>query len=172
VTRKYLPWTSVLLNASGGRALNNVLRFYEGMLETDPTMQGGLVSGVDFYYEKPGLPLAYLLRRMPLLSRALHMADVWTLHRHRAQSNRLGVRVEVTEAQAEPWGRFKAPGNSLAGFEFMLRTCLDDILDLRQNSMIRLWGIEWLARGLLDGSLTPEQKKIVGLITEIASRNQ
>lgn len=172
VIRKYFPHSSILLNSAGAQDLRKITDLFTQLVRRDPAFRDNLLSGIDYYYKNP----AY--KEPPVLGKLFDWVDPITLTRlkgrdafeeHRRDAHRVGFKVEVTEAQAEPWGSLISPGNSAQGFRFVLLRCMDHILDPAAESVVRVWGVELLVKRMFEGSLTREHKEIIELITTINS---
>ena len=76
--------------------------------------------------------------------------------------------VEVTEAQMEPWGEARMPGNSIQSLQYVL---LQTVRFLKYDQgwplIIRLWGIEQLADKYIKDENTQQHDKMVELIRKI-----
>jgi hypothetical protein len=88
-----------------------------------------------------------------------------------AASRRIGYAVEVSEGEAEPTGDITSPGNSAKDFRFMLLRCGGNVLDHSVPSVLRIWGIEYLARKVRDGGLNGEHAQICDLIQRLSATN-
>ncbi len=86
------------------------------------------------------------------------------------ESRSLGYRIEVTEAQMEPYGHFQQPGNEVRDLRYMLQRCFDYVLDPKEPALVRLWGVEELVKKMLIGDLTDEHRQIIELVQTINGR--
>lgn len=127
-----------------------------------------VISGVDVYPETPHsmtVPRSNGLQvdtQMALLaSRGEHV-----LHDYVADMTTSGIRTEVTELQAEPWGNRTQPGNSAQSLRFAVLRSLP-FVDTSKPTTLRLWGIEHLYAKLVKGKETEEHKKIDELVQMI-----
>jgi hypothetical protein len=135
------------------------------MIARDQRAAGRLVSGFDFHYRTPLRDSFPVVRHFDQLAYATPFAP--TTEAHIRDSRTLGFRIEVTEAQAEPYEQFTRPGNSAKDFRYVLLRCLDKVLDPEAPALIRIWGVEELAKKLLRGTATDEHRQIVELIQAI-----
>jgi hypothetical protein len=74
----------------------------------------------------------------------------------------------VSEGQAEPNGYLTEPGNSARHFRFMLLRCAESVLDTSRPSVIRVWGIEEMAKKALAGRATAEHEAIYDLVRRLS----
>ena len=172
----HMPETNILLNAlgmadikdfrSGVSHVQTVTKVFTDIIRERPSLRGKLVSGFDYYHVlgKPRVPLMCIPDQVALANIRL---DNLT-ETNKSMADLLGFKVEVTEAQMEPWGTF-IPGNSLAHLQFVLKRCLG-IVNNSVPSTIRLWGVERLALKMLDNKHTPEHEAICTLIASINAR--
>jgi hypothetical protein len=89
------------------------------------------------------------------------------LAEHQREARMLGFRIEVTEGQAEPYGKFTEPGNSARDFRFLLLRCLEKVLDPSAPKLLRIWGVEELTKHMLRNELTREHHQIIEMIQTI-----
>jgi hypothetical protein len=90
-----------------------------------------------------------------------------TLGRNVWDARDLGYEVEVSEAQAEPYGQFQSPGNSVRDFRFLLLRCLREVLDPEKPGLVRVWGVERLVQRMQAGDLTDEHRRIIEVIQNV-----
>jgi hypothetical protein len=145
VRRSPFADASFVLSSSEGTDLARIAALFERLIQSDAALRGRLVSGYNYYPFTPppldfpgtGGPLA-ALRRLWYSPRRSAAAD-----RAHPSDRASGYRIEVTEAQCEPWGREVRAGNSLLLYQHVLAECIDHILDPGQDeSVIRMWGLE------------------------------
>lgn len=166
----YFGDAHVLVNSAQGLDLNRIARFFELLIRRRPELRGRLISGFDIY---PFLPPA---SDFPVLRQILGSIRA----RHREWDRQVGpnlewahdpvsgYRIEVTEAQAEPFGSHPSVGNSLPHFQHVLAECFDRVLDPSQEeSLIRLFGIEYQLRLQQSGRAGPENLAILDLTRRI-----
>jgi hypothetical protein len=136
---------SFIVSSAEAFHLDRVAAFIRAAIAEDPRLQGRFTSGFNHY---PFLPPVVA---MPIAREVLDIARDW--HRRwrgaarrnwaRARDPFYGYRIEVSEAQCEPWGPEQRAGNSVALYQHVLADCIDGILDPQQDeSVIRMWGIE------------------------------
>lgn len=168
---KEFPKTKFLFNSAGRLDLNNIVGLIKKAKKDSNLSEGKFVVGIDYYYKYPGKQKWPILRDLDNLQLTVpwSKSTQWNI----SNSRKLKYDIEVTEAQFEPWGEHDSPGANLREFEFVLKRCRDKILDIktRQNSLIRLWGIELFTRSYLREELTQEQQNIVNLIQEINKKS-
>jgi hypothetical protein len=143
VRRSTFADASFVVSSSEGTDLTRIADLFERLLGTDPSLRGRLVSGYNYYpFTPPPLDLPVVGEQLAALRRW------WYAPRRGAAANRArarstGYRIEVSEAQCEPWGTEQRAGNSLALYQHVLAECIDHILEPQQaESVIRMWGIE------------------------------
>lgn len=165
---KYFPHASILLNSAGEKDLAQIYAFYSELAK-NPKMIGRLIAGIDFYFKKPDTPTLPLFGKVdPITWNAL--LGKTTFGEYIGKFRNMGVAVEDTEIQAEPWGSETSPGNSSQDFFYAIKRCLDHLIDQRaQKSILRVWGVEELVLSKMSGSATGEHKKILQAISEINS---
>jgi hypothetical protein len=159
------PEAEILVTSAGRLNLNSITSFFATHLARDARFSGRLVSGFDFHYQTPLRDSFPVARHFDQISYASPLAPTTEAHIHDARM--LGFRIEVTEAQAEPYAQFKSPGNSARDFRYVLLRCMDRVLDPIKPGLIRIWGVEELAKQLMAGNATDEHRQIVELIQAI-----
>jgi len=87
------------------------------------------------------------------------------LHRER---KRFGFGLEISEAQFEPWGIVKSPGNSVEDFEYLLKNCNTFFPKDYPYKLVRLWGSEELAIKILNKNTSEVHDKLIQSIQVIA----
>jgi hypothetical protein len=161
----YLPRAELMITSAGRLNLDEIRRLFGRLQLEEPDLSGKLVSGFDFHYKTPLRDSFPIVRHFDQISYASLFAE--TLTRNVWDSRDLGFRVEVSEAQAEPYGHFQSPGNSARDFRFLLLRCLDKVLDPSAPGLIRIWGLERLAERMLAGTLTQEHRDIIEIILTV-----
>jgi hypothetical protein len=168
----YFQNASLLVNSAQGRNLERIADFFRFLIRTRPALKGRLTSGFDLYpFLPPVIKFPVLTQIHANVRRVLRNwdAEVATNLR-RAHHPEHGFRIEVTEAQAEPFGRNQIVGNSLPHFQHVLAQCIDRILDPTQDqSVIRLFGIEYQLQTLISGSARPANHQILDLTRRVNS---
>lgn len=168
----YFPGAGFVLNSSEGRQLDRIADFYERLVQMSPELAGRLTSGFDFY---PFLPRDRAVPRLEASMRWARTAWLWARHPssrsiRRANEGVARYRIEVTEAQAEPWGIEQTVGNSLARYQHVLAESMDRILNpLQPDSIIRMWGVEYQLERVLRRTGVPANQQILDLTREINS---
>jgi hypothetical protein len=162
---KALPRAELLVTSAGRLNLEAVRGLFQRLLALEPGFAGRLVSGFDFHYVTPLRDSVPIARHFDQISYASPFAE--TLTRHVWDSRDIGFRIEVSEAQAEPYGKFQSPGNSARDFRFVLLRCLDKVLDPRAPALIRIWGLERLLQRMQSGEITDEHRQIIEIIQAV-----
>jgi hypothetical protein len=159
------PGAGLLVTSAGRLNLGEVRDLFQLVLRRRPEMAGRLISGFDFHYKTPFRDSRPVVRHFDQISYAVPFAQ--TLARNVWSSRDIGYRIEVTEGQAEPYDYFTSPGNSVRDFRFLILRCLDKVLDPQAPALIRMWGVEELAKRMLNGSLSAEHREIVEVIQRV-----
>jgi hypothetical protein len=163
--RAAFPHVDLLVTSAGRLNLRSVRDLFVGLLAADPGLYGRLVSGFDYHYKTVLRDSIPVVRYFDQISYATPFAP--TCEENIRDARAVGYRVEVTEGQAEPYGHLTTPGNSARDFRYMLLRCLDNILDPQAPALIRLWGVEELAKKMLRGDLTDDHRQIIALTQSI-----
>jgi hypothetical protein len=160
-----MPHAGLLVTSAGRLNLEEVRRLFLRLQAEEPRLAGRLVTGFDFHYKTPLRDSYPVVRYFDQI--AYGGAFVAGPTRHVWDSRDLGFAIEVSEAQAEPYGKFQTPGNSARDFRFLLLRCLDKVLDPQLPALIRLWGLERLSERMLGGDLTAEHRDIIQIIQTV-----
>jgi hypothetical protein len=160
-----LPRAEIMVTSAGRLNLDEVRRLFVRLEREDASFAGRLVSGFDFHYVTPLRDSVPVARHFDQISYASPFAE--TLTRHVWDARDLGFRLEVSEAQMEPYGKFTSPGNSARDFRFLLLRCFDAVLDPEAPALIRIWGLERLLMRMQTGDLTSEQRDIIQIIQTV-----
>ena len=163
-TDALLPGREILVTTAGRLNLHAVRDLFRVMLREE-RWQGRLVSGFDFHFRTPKREAAPVLRYFDQITYAHPFAA--SNQGHLKDARRLGFRIEVTEGQMEPYHHLTSPGNSARDFRYLLLRCIEKVLDPEQPALIRVWGIEELAKKMLRGLMTREHRDIVELFQVI-----
>jgi hypothetical protein len=158
------PGRQILTTTAGRLNLDDITELYRGMLREE-RWKGRLVSGFDFHFKTPKREAAPILRYFDQINYA-HPFAATTLQ-HVDDSRELGFRIEVTEGQMEPFHQLKTPGNSVRDLRFLILRLLDKVFDPHRPALLRIWGIEELAKRMLRGEMTSEHRQIVELFEAI-----
>jgi len=166
----YFRDAGVLVNSAQGLDLHRIAEFFRMLGRERSELRGRLTSGFDIYPFLPPMSDFPVLRQ--LLGNIRARKRGWE---HQVGPNlewardpRYGYRIEVTEAQAEPFGTHPTVGNSLPHFQHVLAECFDRVLDPEQDeSLIRLFGIEYQIRLQQSGRAAPDNLAILELTRRI-----
>ena len=158
------PGRQMLTTTAGRLNLDDIRDLYAHMLH-DERWKGRLVSGFDFHFKTPKREAAPLLRYFDQINYAHPFAE--TTLEHVDDARELGFRIEVTEGQMEPFHQLKTPGNSARDLRFLILRLLDEVFDPHKPALLRIWGIEELAKRMLRGEMTSEHKAIVEIFEAI-----
>lgn len=175
VTRRYmrelilrldelLPGVPVLVTTAGRPALVDITTVFEELLAHHSGFEGRLISGFDYYYSTPNHNRIPFHSYLDPIALAFAFPSAKTCDENLQDSRSVGFRIEVSEAQAEPYSHVNAPGNSARDFRFMLLRCADKVLDPQQASILRIWGVEKLTKRIFAGETTSEHTTICDLV--------
>jgi hypothetical protein len=159
------PETRLLVTSSGRLNLGSIKDLFLSLLARDRSLVGRLVSGFDYYYKSPVRDSESIIRHFDPISYAKPFTT--SCEGHINDSRVIGFSIEVTEAQAEPYGKFTTPGNSVKDLRYVILRCLDKVLDSRQPALIRLWGVEELVKRMQRGALTDDHRQMIEIIRVI-----
>lgn len=162
----HFPNAGFVINSSEDRQLDRIAAFFEALVRADASLAEHLTSGFDLYPFLPSvLGISALGRAFERTRARWRRARAATARNiERANAPRFGYRIEVTEAQTEPWGREQTVGNSLPYFEHVLADSIDRVLNPAQDSsVIRMWGIEYQLEKVLSGTGTQANEAILNL---------
>jgi hypothetical protein len=160
-----MPWAELMVTSAGRLNLDEVRRLFQRLQAELPGVGGRLVSGFDFHYKTPLRDSFPVIRHFDQVAYATPFAE--TLGRNVWDARDLGYEVEVSEAQAEPYGQFQSPGNSVRDFRFLLLRCLREVLDPKKPGLFRVWGVERLVQRMQAGDLTDEHRRIIEVIQNV-----
>jgi hypothetical protein len=158
------PGRELLTTTAGRLNLDDISAMYAEM-SLQERWRGRLVSGFDFHFRTPKRAAAPLLRYFDQINYAHPFAE--TTEGHIRDSRDIGFRIEVTEGQMEPFHHLKTPGNSARDLRFLILRLLDKVFDPQKPGLLRIWGIEELAKRMLRGEMTAEHKQIVEIFEAI-----
>ncbi len=161
----YLPNARILITSSGRLKLRSVRGLFLDLLSDSDHFAGRLVLGFDYHFKTTTRDAIPVVRWLDPVSFG-HPGSESCSANLRA-SREAGYGIEVSEAQAEPFGYLMEPGNSARFFRFVLGRCAAKVLDAERPSIIRVWGIEELAKKALGRSTTSDHEEIFALIREI-----
>ena len=164
-----LPGVDLLITSAGRLNLKEVRRTHEALLASDSAWQGRLVSGFDFHFRTPLRDSMRLVRQFDPITYSRPFAA--STEDHILDSRAIGFRIEVTEGQAEPYGYLTSPGNSVRDFRYPVLRSLDEVLDRREPALLRVWGVEEIAKKALRGQLTDEHRQIIDIFQTVNNRD-
>ncbi|HEY7465917.1 MAG TPA: hypothetical protein VIB47_04425 [Dehalococcoidia bacterium] len=160
-----MPRAEIMVTSAGRLNLDEVRRLFERLQMERPGLAGRLVSGFDFHYKTPLRDSFPAIRHFDQVAYATPFAE--TLARNVWDARDLGFGIEVSEAQAEPYGQFQSPGNSVRDFRFLLLRCLREVLDPEKPGLVRVWGVERLVQRMQAGELTEDHRQIIEVIQAV-----
>jgi hypothetical protein len=165
-----MPRAGLMVTSAGRLNLDEVRRLFARLVRERPALAGRLVSGFDFHYKTPLRDSFPVIRHFDQVAYATPFAE--TLARNVWDARDLGFGIEVSEAQAEPYGQFQSPGNSARDFRFLILRCLREVLDPQAPGLVRLWGLERLVQRMRSGELTEEHRGIIEIIQSVNRTGQ
>jgi hypothetical protein len=159
------PDADVLVTSAARLHLNIIRDLFSRLMAADPSLHGRLVSGFDFHYKTPLRDSMPIVRHFDQIAYSRPLIPTTDTHVRDART--LGFRIEVTEGQCEPYAYLKSPGNSAKDLRFLILRLMDRVLDPKQPALIRLWGIEELAKRFLRGEATREHERMLEIIRAV-----
>lgn len=156
ILKEYFPSNLLMINTAGRRNLTRVIKVFE-LINNDGLFDyTSLILGFNYYFRLPNLP-----RRDPIKQfNPLYMG----INRLKGIQEKKGFKLEISEAQFEPWGIANTPGNSYSDYVYLLDNCLELFPINYERKLIRLWGIEELVNKIHNKELSSEHKEIVKAI--------
>jgi hypothetical protein len=166
----YFRGADLIVNSAQGLDLDRIAGYFEALVRRRPELHGRLVSGFDIYPFLPPVVDFPVLRQV--LANVRRTVRDWdrpvAASLRRAHDPEYGYRIEVTEAQAEPFGQNAIVGNSLPHYQHVLAQCFDRILDPSQDeSVVRIFGIEYQLQTVFDGTARDANRQILDLTRQL-----
>ncbi len=162
-----LPGVPILVTSAGRPALAAITNVFEDLIGHDDRFRDRLISGFDYYYSTPNHNRIPFHSYVDPIALAFHFPSAKTCEDNLRDSRNVGFRIEVSEAQAEPFAHITAPGNSARDFRFMLLRCAGKVLDPGRDSVLRIWGVEQLTKKIFAGDSTAEHAAICDMIRRL-----
>ncbi|HEY7268496.1 MAG TPA: hypothetical protein VH951_01595 [Dehalococcoidia bacterium] len=159
------PRSKLLVGSAGRMNLHQVREHFSRLLTSSPDYRRRLVMGFDYHYKTPYRDQYPVIRDMDPITYT--WGGYETCEENRQAARDMGYDIEVTEGQAEPNGNLTQPGNSARHFRFMLLRCASRVLDTSKPSLIRIWGIEEMAKKALAGRATQEHEAMFDLMRQV-----
>ncbi len=153
----YFPERRLMMDSAARKDLRKLLHLFEIFVEKDLYKWEQLTVGINYYSMIP--------RDFPFLRRkeALTFFYPWSMslsHLKKLQTD-FGFRLEISEAQFEPWGNRTLPGNSRKEFEYVVEHSLKIFPKSYMGKVIRLWGMEEFGLKMKQKRLTSEHMDII-----------
>lgn len=159
---KYFPRRKIVLSSSETRNVEQVIPLFKKM----DLKRGQAVCGINYYFKVPGTrslpcvgPIDYMLYS--------HVRNKNPFSEQIKKMHQSGIGVEVVEGQAEIWKPMMSPGNDYKEFQYLLLRCAENIVFSHGDFLIRMWGIERLAKNFLTHTETQDHRSIQALIQAI-----
>lgn len=163
VLKEYFPQNNLMLDSSKRNDLRNIMHLFEILVEQGIYTWEQLVLGLNFYFR---FPIKLLQRINPwIFSKPFSMS----LGELKRLQQKRGFNIEISEAQFEPWGWQKLPGNSYDDLEYVLKVAKKAFPDEYYPKIVRLWGTEELGLKIKKGKLNSEHRKIINKLRDINS---
>lgn len=165
ISQKF-PNAGIMLNSAGRLNIQQILHMFQYLNNKQLNTYPQLTLGYDYYYKYPtfyNIPLLNILDNI-ILSYPWNVSCLKLLN----IVNTLKFNLEVTEAQMEPWGNVKSPGNSVIDLRFVLLRCIQNLQTDDSRLLIRLWGIERLANIIIDKTYSIDHVDMIDLITKVS----
>lgn len=160
ILNTYFPKNTLMLNSSKRNDIRNIMSFFETLTDENIYTWEQLVLGINFYFR---LPIKFLKRLNPWIFTKPFSMSLRELKR--LQKER-GFNIEISEAQFEPWGFQKSPGNSYDDLDYILRVATRVFLDGCSPKIVRLWGTEELGLKMKKGRLNNQHTMIIKKLNE------
>jgi hypothetical protein len=167
IVSERLPGRKIVFNSAGRFNLSQIQRFVRA--QADPTR---FVLGMDYYYvndETRNIPFSQYFN-----GNSLGWFGNGTVGGALRFARDVGCSLEVTEDQAEPWGRAIAPGNTLQSLQYVTlqgRRFLPPNTEKQSwPRYINLWGLDRFAQIFLDHAETAQHIEMKQLISWINLR--
>lgn len=158
---EFFPQKNILITSSGRGDLKKIITTIK-----DLNFIKKIIIGYNYYYKLPNLEKYPLINKFDNLILTNYFS--FSTQKLKKLSQKMGFKIEVSEAQGEPW-TVSSPGNSANEFKFVILRSIREMIDLNMNSksIIRYWGIEVFTRKILNRNLNKNHKEIIYLISKI-----
>ncbi len=155
----YYPDKEVMLDASGRDFVGKIFEFYDNFEGVN------FAVGLNYYYTDPSRKSRIFKYIEPF---AFSNFDNPTISEIKKIAKLRNYRLEVSEAQMDPWGEVQFPGNSAESLRYVLGKSVGLSDKTSEGKFkIRVWGLEHLTKQILSGEFTEERKKMVELLLKI-----
>lgn len=159
---KYIPGRYILFNSAGLFDIAKIINFVKKRKDSDR-----FILGLDYYYIFDKFSNFKFYKWLDLYVFSWKFRN-FSLSNIKKMQAKYRFKTEVTEAQMEPWGRAKAPGNSVQSLKFVI---LRSAVFLKQNEgYINMYGLDRLAMKAVTKNLNYEHIKMIDLIKKIQDR--
>jgi hypothetical protein len=159
----YLPDRQILFNSAGFFDLDHIISF----IKTRPDPKRFKV-GLDYYYTFDKLDKFKFYRWFDLFVFSWQLKN-FGLNQLKNLQNIYGFSTEVTEAQMEPWGEAKQPGNSIESLKFVLLRSAQFLKN--NNGVICMYGLDSFAKNAVCGMQTNHHIDMLDLIKKIQNKS-
>lgn len=161
ITNSYLPQAQILFNSAAFTNVPQISQLLDSLHRKHPDWDNHFVFGYDHYDQIPGFSDLPVIGNLDLFSYAS------LLHQPLYPTNIPGLKRKVSEIQMERWGKPKRsddPENSSLHLHKILLRSQDMFFQDYPDPEADPWGVEILAKALLDKTATPEQEKMAETI--------
>ena len=163
ILHNYFPKNNLMLNSSARNDLRKIMGVFQMLVNEKIYTWEQLVIGINFYFRLPNI-FPFSSRMNPLIFSkpfSMSLSELKQLQEER------GFGVEITEAQFEPWGFQKTPGNMYDELEYVIQKATVIFTNEYSPKVIRLWGTEELAMKMENGEVTDEHSLMIARIKEV-----
>jgi len=157
ILRSYFPNNKLMVNSAGRRNLKKICSLFEELIKEKLSVGEQLSLGLNYYFKIPHT-LPFFKRIEPL--KFSFPFDMGISELHKIQ-NEKHFGLEISEAQFEPWGVQKSPGNSVEDFDYLIEKCLGFFPQNYNEKLIRLWGIEELSVKIFRNEINETHKTLI-----------
>jgi len=165
ILNEYFPGNKLMLNSSARNDIRKVMSLFETLISSNIYSWEKFIIGLNFYFKLPNR-FSFTERINPwFFSKPFSMS----LSKLKRLQREKGFGIEVSEAQFEPWGFQKSPGNSYEDLKYVLRVATKVFSDQYSSQVIRLWGSEEIAMKMKGKNLTDEHSLIIEKVKNINS---
>lgn len=156
---KYFPKRKILVSSSETRNIEEIISLFESL----KLQKGQAICGINYYFKTPKMQTVLFLGSLDYMLYS-HVRNKNSYRESIKKMHQKGIGVEVVEGQAEIWKPMMSPGNDYKEFQYLLLRCAENILFSHGDFLIRMWGIERLAKNFLTHTETPDHRSIQSLI--------
>jgi hypothetical protein len=159
IIEKYLPGRRYLFNSAGFFDLNSIVNFISTRSDSSR-----FIVGLDYYYifDTTSKLKWYKWLDLYIFSWKFKNFGLETLQKYQQKYK---FQTEVTEAQMEPWGNAREPGNSIESLQYVLLRTSRFLM--KNNGIINMYGLEKFGARMSKNNFNDQHKKMSKLIKKI-----